>query len=167
MGLDIGGSLGGTKSSSTGSSTESKTFDPTQQATQGVIGTTLQQDLAAGNTGSLSPGTQAMETTSADQINKTSKAGTDRVQQMLASRGLGQSGQSGQATLQGELARESALGTNTANYAGMQQQMNSQNLLAALNYAFTSLGSTASGQSTGQSSQWGISGGAGASLIPG
>jgi hypothetical protein len=103
-----------------------------------------------------------METTSADQINKTAKAGTDRVQQMLAARGLGQSGQTGQATLQGELARESALGTNTANYAGMQSQMNSQNLLAALNYAFTSLGSTASGTSTGKSSQWGL--GAGASF---
>jgi hypothetical protein len=166
MGLSLGGSMGGTTSSSTGSSTQAKTFDPTQDYTRGVIGTTLQNNLAAANAGTLTPGTQAMQTSSANQINQTAKAGTDRVQQMLASRGLGQSGQTGQATLQGELARESTLGANTANYAGMQQQMNSQNLLAALNYAFTSLGSTASGASTGQSSQWGLNAGV-AAAIPG
>jgi hypothetical protein len=166
MGLSLGGSMGGTTNSSTGSSTQSKTFDPTQDTTRGVIGTTLQNDLAASNAGTLTPGVQAMQTTSANQINQTAKAGTDRVQQMLAARGLGQSGQTGQATLQGELARESALGTNTANYAGMQSQMNSQNLLSALNYAFTSLGSTASGTSTGQSSQWGLNAGV-AAAIPG
>jgi hypothetical protein len=166
MGLSLGGSMGGTTSSSTGSSTQANTYNPTQDTTRGVIGTTLQNDLAASNAGTLTPGVQAQETTSADQINKTAKAGTDRVQQMLASRGLGQSGQTGQATLQGELARESAQGANTATYAGMQNQMNSQNLLAALNYAFTSLGSTASGASTGQSSGWGVGGGV-SGKIPG
>lgn len=166
MGLSLGGSMGGTTSSSTGSSTQTNTYDPTQDTTRGVIGTTLQDNLAAGNAGTLTPGVQAMETATADQINKTAKGTTDRVNQMLASRGFGPSGQTGQATLQGELARESAQGANSANYAGMQSQLNSQNLLAALNYAFTSLGSSASGISTGKSSQWGTSAGAGF-VVPG
>ncbi len=156
MGLSLGGSAGGTTSSSTGSSQTSNTYNPTQATTQGVLGTTLQNDLAAGNAGTLSPGTTAMETTAADQINKTSAAGAATTQQNLASRGFGASGQSGQASLQSELARESSLGTNAATFAGQQQQMNSQNLLAALNYAFTSLGSSASGSSSGQGTSWGI-----------
>jgi hypothetical protein len=160
MGLSLGGSMGGTSSSSTGSSTQANTYNPTQQTTQGDIGTALQQDLAASNAGVLTPGTQAEETTSADTINKTAAAGMNRTQQLLASRGFGPSGMTGQATLQSELARESAQGANTATYAGMQNTMNSQNLLAALNYAFTSLGSTASGTSTGTSSGWDIGGGA-------
>jgi hypothetical protein len=164
MGLSLGGSAGGTTSSSTGSSQQANVYNPTQQTTQGMAATQLQNALSAQGAGTLTPGVQAMETTSADQINKTAAGTTSRVNQMLAARGLGQSGQTGQATLQGELARESALGSNTAQYAGMQSQMNSQNLLAALNYAFTSLGSTASGTSTGKSSGWGVGGGVGGSF---
>jgi hypothetical protein len=120
--------------------------------------------LTAKDTGTLTPGTTAMETQAADQINKTSGGLTDRVNKFLAQRGFGKSGQTGKATLQGELGREAALGSNAATFAGQQQALNSQSLLAALNYAFTSLGQTAFGKSTGSSSQWGVSGGAGVAL---
>jgi hypothetical protein len=107
-----------------------------------------------------------METQAADQINKQSSGLTDRVNQFLAQRGFGKSGATGKATLQGELGRQAALGANTASFAGMQQNLNSQNLLAALNYAFTSLGTNAFGKSTGESSGWDISGGV-KGMVPG
>jgi len=65
------------------------------------------------------------------------------------------------------LGRQSALAGNEANFASIQQGVNSQNLLAALNYAFTSLGATASGKSTGSTSGFGISGGLGIPLTGG
>ena len=153
-------------SAATGSSTQSQTYDPTQKATQGAIGTTTQTNLARANAGTLTPGVQAQETSSANSINKMAAAGADKASQALAARGLGKSGMTGQSTLQNELAREAAQGANTASYAGMQDQMNSQNLLAALNYAFTSLGSSASGSSTGKSSQFGLNAGV-AATVPG
>jgi hypothetical protein len=172
MGLSLGGSYGQTTSSSTGSSTTSQknAYAPGQTAVQGQTGTTLSRDLAAANAGTLSPGTTAMETNAADQINKTSSGLTDRVNQFLAQRGFGKSGQTGQTALQGELGRESQLGTNAANFAGMQTNLNQQNLLAALNYAFTSLGTTAasSGVSSGKGTDWGVGAGVSASVpIPG
>lgn len=155
MGLSMGESSGGTTSSATGSSTQNKTFSPGQTSLQKQIGTNLSSDLTAADAGTLTPGTTAMETQAADQINKTSSGLTDRVNQFLAQRGFGKSGQTGKATLQGELGREAALGSNAATFAGQQQALNSNNLLAALNYAFTTLGQTATGTSTGQSSGWG------------
>lgn len=166
MGVSLGGAMGGSTSSATGTSTQAATYDPTQKDTQGVIGTTTQTNLARANAGTLTPGTQAQETTAADQINKMAKAGADKASETLAARGLGKSGMSGQGTLQSELAREAAEGANTASFAGMQNQMNSQNLLAALNYAFTSLGSSASGATTGKTSQWGLDAGV-AAKVPG
>lgn len=162
MGVGLGASGGGTNSSSTGMT--ANTYSPTQTGVQNLTGTTLASDLTAANAGTLTPGTTAEETSAADQINKTSAAGTNRVTQFLASRGFGPSGQTGQAGLAGELARESSLGTNAATFAGQQNIMNSNNLLAALNYAFQSLGST--GASTGSSSSWGVSAGAGGA-VPG
>lgn len=167
MGLSLGGSMGGTTSSSTGSSTTNNTYSGDQQKLQSTTGSTLENNLNAANGGVLSPGTTAMETQASDQINKTAKAGGDQVNQKLAERGFGASGQTGQATLQNELARESATGNNAATFAGQQQQMNSNNLLAALNYAFTSLGSSASGSSSGKGSSWGVGGGVSASVVPG
>ena len=65
----------------------------------------------------------------------------------------------------GRAGKEKAVsGTNAATFAGQQNIMNSNNLLAALNYAFQSLGST--GASTGSSSSWGVSAGAGGA-VPG
>jgi hypothetical protein len=166
MGLSLGGSMGGTSSSSTGSSATNNKYSQDQLNLQSTTGSTLQNDLAAANGGVLSPGTLAMETQTSDQINKTAKAGSATVDQNLAAKGFGKSGQTGQADLQSELARESAQGNNAATFAGQQQQMNSQNLLAALNYAFTSLGSSSSGSSSGTGSSWGVGAGVSA-VVPG
>ena len=155
MGLSLGGASSNTNSSSTG--TSANTYSPTQSGVQNQAGSNLMSDLTAAQSGTLTPGTQAEATSIADAINQTSAAGGSRIQQFLAGRGFGSSGQTGQADLQSELARESAQGANTANYAGQQNQMNSNNLLAALNYAFTSLGS--SGASFGSSSGSAFGGG--------
>ena len=166
MGLSLGGSVGGTSSSSTGSSNQSNTYSAPQTAVQNAAGSTLSSDLADASAGTLTPGTTAEETTAADQINQTSSGLTGRVNQFLAQRGFGASGQTGEATLQGELGRERNLGTNAANFAGQQNTMNNSNLLAALNYAFTSLGSSASGASSGSGSSWGLGAGVSAA-VPG
>lgn len=156
MGLSLGGAYGATTSQSTGQSTTANSYAPGQTGLQGDLGKSLSTDLAAKDAGTLSPGTTALKTQAADSINKTSGGLTDRVTQFLAQRGFGKSGATGQASLQGELGRESALGNNEATFAGQQQNLNSQNLLAALNYAFTSLGSSAQGASTGSGTSWGV-----------
>jgi hypothetical protein len=156
MGMSLGGAYGQTNQSATGSSNQSNTYAQPQTSLQTQLGTSLSKNLASADAGTLSPGTAAMKTSAADQINKTSSGLTDRVNSFLAQRGFGSSGMTGKTTLEGELGRESALGQNEANFAGMQQGLNAQNLLAALNYAFTSLGSSAFGQSTGNTSQWGV-----------
>jgi hypothetical protein len=159
MGASLGGAFGGTSSTATGTSSTSGTYSPSQSGIQGQIGSNLSTDLTAANSGTLTPGTTAMETQAADQINKTSGGLKDRVQQFLAARGMGKSGQTGQTELQGELQRENAIGSNAATFAGQQQQLNSSNLLAALNYAFSALGSSSMGKTTGSGTSWGVSGG--------
>ena len=166
MGLSLGGSGGGTTSNATSASSQSNKYSPGQTALQDQTGTTLSSDLAASSAGKLTPGTVAQETAADDQVNKTSSGLTDRVNSFLAQRGFGKSGSTGKATLEGELGRESQVGSNAATFAGKQDSLNSTNLLAALNYALTSLGSSATGTSSGDSSSWGV--GAGASVgIPG
>jgi hypothetical protein len=151
MGASFGGQSSQEQATTSGTSTgtAAKTFSPGQSSLQTQLGTSLSRNLTAADAGTLTPGTTAMETQAADQINKTSSGLTDRVNQFLAQRGFGKSGQTGKATLEGELGREAQLGTNAANFAGMQQGLNSQNLLAALNYAFTSLGQTTAGTTSG------------------
>lgn len=165
MGLALGGSTGGTSSSSNSSSSgsTSNVYSPGQTSLQSMLTSALGTDVAAGTSGQLSPGVQAGETNAADQINKTSSGLSSRVNNFLASRGFGSSGTSGQMNLQEELGRQSALGANAANFAQVQQNANSTNLLAALNNAFTSLGtsSAATGSSSGKSSSWGVNAGAG------
>jgi hypothetical protein len=159
-----GGSYGQTSQSSTGTSNTQNTFSPTQTATQDLLGTGLQTALASSNAGTLTPGVAAQKTAAASQINKTAAGTLDRTNAFLASRGFGKSGTAGKAALQTDLARQGALGANEANFADIQQRLNSQNLLAALNYAFTALGQTARGTSTGKSSGWGLNAGAGLSI---
>jgi hypothetical protein len=161
MGLSFGGAAGGTNSNSTSSSVQNNTYAPGQTGVQSDLGTTLSQDLAASNSGTLTPGNTAALTSANDSTNQNAAGLTGRVTQFLAQRGFGQSGQTGQADLQGELSRESQIGTNTANAQANQGTQNSSNLLAALNYAFTSLGSTASGTSTGSTTGWGVGAGVG------
>ncbi len=160
MGLSFGGSTGGTSSSTTSSSNQNKTFSAPQTNLQDQLGANLSSGIAASTAGTMSPGVAAQETASADQINKTDPGLQSRVQRVLAARGFGQSGESGKVTLASELGRQSDLASNQANFAGIQQNVNSQNLLAALNYAFTNLGTTASGSTSGSSSGWNVGGGA-------
>lgn len=159
MGMSLGGSYGSSNQSATGTSTTANTYAPGQQGVQTQLGQALGQNLVASQTGALSPGVQAQKTASAGAINKTAGGTLDRVNSFLAARGFGKSGDTGKAALQSELGRQSELAGNEANYAAVQQGLNSTNLMAALNYAFTALGQTAAGTSTGKSSGWGISGG--------
>lgn len=165
MGMSLGGSYGQSNQSSTGTSSTANTYAPGQTGLQNQLGGALGQNLTAAQTGALSPGVQAAKTQSADAINKTSAGTLDRTNAYLAARGFGKSGATGKAALQTELGRESSLAGNEANYAQIQQQLNSSNLMAALNYAFTALGSTAAGTSTGKSSGFGFGGGIAA--VPG
>lgn len=165
MGLSLGGSYGSSNQSATGTSTTANTYAPGQTALQNQIGSNLSAALTSANAGTLSPGVEAQKTASAGAINRTAAGTLDRTNAYLASRGFGKSGATGKAALQTELGRQSSLAGNEANYAGIQQGLNSQNLMAALNYAFTALGQTAAGTSTGKSSGFGIGGGIAA--VPG
>jgi len=167
MGLSLGGSYGSTNQQATGTSTTANTYSPTQTALQSQIGGNLSTALTAANAGTLTPGVAAQKNKAAADINTTSGGTIDRINQFLASRGFGKSGTAGKAALTTELGRQSALAGNEANFAGIQQGVNAQNLLAALNYAFTSLGATAAGKSTGSTSGFGIAGGLGIPLTGG
>lgn len=161
MGLSFGGSTGSTSSQSNSSGSQSNLFSGLQTALQGQLGSTLSSDLSAAGTGQLSPGVTAGETAADDQINKTGSAALTRTQQMLAARGFGSSGTTGQATLQSGLNTAAGIGNEAGVAQGQQQNLNQANLLSALNYAFTSLGSSATGASTGSSSGSALALGAG------
>jgi hypothetical protein len=165
MGFSLGGSYGQSNQSSTGTSNTANTYAPGQTGLQTQLGSALGANLSAAQSGTLSPGVQAQKTASADAINKTSGGTLDRVNSFLAARGFGKSGDTGKAALQTELGRQSDLAKNEADYAQVQQNLNSTNLMAALNYAFTALGQTSAGTSTGKSSGWGVS--AGVAGVPG
>lgn len=153
----MGLSLGGGSSQGTSSSTTSGTYSPAQSGLQNQLGSTLSTDLAAANAGVLTPGNTAALTAKNDATNKTSNGLTGRITNFLAQRGFGASGQTGEANLQGELGRESQVGSNTASAYADQGNQNSSNLLAALNYAFTSLGSSSDGAQQGSGFNWGAS----------
>lgn len=161
MGMSMGGAYGQTSQSSQSSSNQQNTYAPGQTAVQSQLGQDLASSLLSSQSGKLSPQVQAMKTASADAINKTAAGTVDRTNEALASRGFGKSGTAGKATLQAELGRQADLAGNESNYAGIQTGLNSQNLMAALNYAFTALGQTASGQSTGSTSGFSVGGGVG------
>jgi len=166
VGLSLGGSTSSGSSNATNSTTQSNTYSPGQTSLQNQLGSSLSSGLTAATNGTMSPGVAAQETASADQINKTSAGTGSRISQFLAARGFGKSGATGSAGLQTELARQSSLAGNNANFAQVQQGVNSQNLLSSLNYALTSMGMTGSGSASGSSS--GTSFGAGATFgLPG
>lgn len=170
MGLSLGGSLGGTDSKSTGTSsgTQSATFSPAQSGIQGLLASLFQTLIPSMTSGQLSPATAAVTTGNADQINKNYATVGDTLQSKLAARGMAGSGQSGETTLQTELARQGAQAGNLEAGGASQLQQNNSSLLDALNYAFTSLGSSSSaaGASTGNTSGWGVGGGVSAA-VPG
>lgn len=166
MGVSLGGSYGSSQSASTGSDTTAKTYAAPQTGVQNDLGTSLSKSLAAKDEGTLDPGVLAQKTQSADAINTQSSGLQDRLTRFLAQRGFGKSGESGKAVLSTELGRQAALGNNEANFANVQQTANGSNLMAALNYAFTSMGTNETGTSSGTSSGYKVGGGVSAG-IPG
>jgi hypothetical protein len=164
MGLSLGGSSGSTKSTTDSSASSQNTYSPGQTFLQQALTSLLSSIVPSLGTGTLSPTTTAQETSSADQINRTAKAGATGLQNSLAARGLGQSGQSGDVSLQTELAREGAQGSNIANFSAVQSQQNNSTLIDALQAAYTALGSSGTGSTSGSSS--GSSGGFAVSLNP-
>lgn len=160
MGLSFGGgSSSGTQQSN---QNQNYVYSGPQQSLQSQLGGTLAQDLGAASSGSLSPGVLAGETSADNQINQSGQAALTRTQQQLAARGFGPSGQTGQATLQSALNTQNNIADETGVAQQQQQNLNTSNLLAALNYAFTSLGQngSSSGSSSGSNFNWGASGAA-------
>ncbi len=159
MGLNLGFGGGSTSSKTDSTATENKssTFSPGQSETQGSLGDYFRKLLASLSSGVLSPQVQAQTTGTADTINKSFAATGDSLNRQLAERGFGQSGQTGKATLQTELARQGAQAGNLEAGASNQLQQNNASLLDALNYAFTNLGTStsATGTTSGSGSGYG------------
>jgi len=173
VGLSLGGSTGGSssKTSSTSSSTSQPTYSGNQYSLQNLLAQALSSLVPSAASGGTSPQVQAVETGNANQINQTSAAGGTAINRFLASRGFGQSGQTGQAGLQTELARQAAQGNNLASGGGLQLQQNNTTLADALEFAYANPGSSNAGNAsgTGSSSSWGFGAGAGFGVpgIPG
>ncbi|HWE51409.1 MAG TPA: hypothetical protein VG273_16575 [Bryobacteraceae bacterium] len=157
--------------SGTTSGSQANTYSGGQSDLQTMLGQLFQSLIPSFSSGTATPLQTAATTGAADQINKSYQGSGDALTKQLAARGLGSSGQSGQATLQTELGRQSALANNLTSSASSSIDQQNQDLLAALNYAFTSTGlSTAgstfgtgttntsgssSGTSSGSGSNWG------------
>ena len=133
----------------TGTQTSAPTYTAPQTSMQTSLADALQSIL--GGTG-YSPQVKALQTQSADQINKSFQQQGDRTSRFLASRGFGQSGKTGTAALQTDLARQAALAGNTATYGGMALDQFNRGLSDALQYAFQNPGYTGTTGSTGTTS---------------
>lgn len=149
MGLSFGTQSGSTNSSTTAD--QSNQYGAGQSGLQDMLGKFFQSMIPSMTSGQLSPATAAVTTGNADQINKNYATVGSDLQSKLAARGMGGSGQSGQTTLQTELGRQGAQAGNLEAGGASQLQQNNADLLSALNYAFTSLGSAASGTQSGTS----------------
>jgi hypothetical protein len=117
MGFSFGGSGGSSTTTSSqntsGTSTATKNYSADQQNLQSQLLQTLNGLITSP---ANNPQIQASQTASADQINGQYSSMGDRLNQYLAQRGFGQSGQAGQAALQTELGRQGALAQNSATY---------------------------------------------------
>lgn len=138
-----------------------------QAALQSTLGGLFSNLVPSIGTGANPANVTAAQTASADSINKTSGGLMDRMTKFLSSRGLGSSGQTGKAALQGELGRESDLAANNGNFANIGLNYGANMLTQALAYAFNGIGQTQSQQGSSSGSGWGISGGVGYSPAPG
>jgi hypothetical protein len=155
LGTLMGGLIGGLGNSaaartstgtSTSTSTKTPTYSPAQTNTQSSVATLLQNLLGGGS----SPEIQAMQTQSADQINKNYSGLGDRMNKFLAARGFGQSGKVGQMAEQNELSRQGALAGNTSNFANTALNEQNTALSDALNFSFANPGGVSN--STGATS---------------
>jgi hypothetical protein len=167
MGLSLGGSMGGSSSQSTANSagTTANTYSPGQSALQTALLSAFSSIIPGMSTGALSPNVAAAATGSANAINQTGASTLQRVNQFLASRGMGGSGQSGQADLATSLNTASNLGANQSAAAGQQLGLTSGYLTDALGAAFNPSGQTTSnsGSTKGSGSSYGFGVGAGGS----
>jgi hypothetical protein len=138
---------GATTGSGTGTST------PTYSPAQGGLQQSLADALTAILSGTgYSPQVQALQTQSADQINRQYSGLSDNLNEKFASRGFGKSGASGDVQLQTELSREGAIANNNANFAGTALNQWNSGLAQALNFAFANPGTTTSTSATGTTS---------------
>jgi hypothetical protein len=148
-----GGLIGGLSNSAdartstgnqTASSTSTPSYSPLQTGLQTTLGTYLQSLMTPGQT---SPAVTAQQNQSADQINRTYAGLGDRMNRFLAARGFGKSGKVGQAALQTELGRSSALAGNSAAYGktNLDLQQNAASLAERMAYANPSTTSNSSG----------------------
>ena len=153
----MGLNFGGTKQAANSNSSQSNTYTEGQSSIQDMLAKAFSAMMPGVTGGGITPNVAAVQTAGADQINKTSAGLGDRMNRFLAARGFGQSGDSGKVALNTELGRESALGANASAASGLQLQQNNGWLSDALNFAFSKIGGTASGSSTGNSSGWGVS----------
>ena len=142
------GTTAGT-TATTGTSTSAPTYTAPQTGMQGSLADALSSIL--GGTGYSAP-VKALQTQSADQINKSFSTQADRTSRFLASRGFGQSGKTGTAALQTDLARQAALANNNATFGGMALNQFNTGLADALQYAFANPGYSAATGSTGTTS---------------
>lgn len=136
----------------TGTSTQAPTYTTPQTTMQGSLADSLQAILSGSG---YSPQVKALQTQSADQINKSFQSQGDRTSRFLAQRGFGQSGKTGTAALQTDLARQAALAGNTATYGGYALDQFNKGLADAMQYAFANPGYTGTTGSTGTTSQTG------------
>jgi hypothetical protein len=148
--------LSGGYSSSSSKSTDTPTYSAGQSSLQGTLLDALTKLLLGGGS---SPQLQALQTQSADQINKNFSGVSDRINSFLASRGFGQSGLTGGAALSTELGRQGALAGNTATYGGLSLNQFNTGLADALQFAFANPGSSKT--SSGSSFGFGIGGSGG------
>jgi hypothetical protein len=146
----LGGLIGGFGNSkdartSTGSSTAASTstpgYTPAQTSTQGSILEILNGLMK----GSAGPQVQAMQTQSADQINKGYSGLGERMNRFLAARGFGKSGQAGKVQLDTELGRQGALAGNNANFAKIGLDEQNTALQDALTAAYRPASTTTTG----------------------
>lgn len=154
LGISGGYQSSSTKTSSSGS--QANTYSPEQTALQTGLSKLFSSLLPGIASGTMTPDVTAAKTGAADSINKTYSGLGDRMNRFFASRGFGQSGTAGKAALQTELGRAGAIGTNEANFAGIQLDQNNKLLTDALAAAYQTLGSSFTQQGTGNSSGWGI-----------
>lgn len=130
------------------SGTTANQYSDGQSGLQAMLGEFFQKLIPGMASGAMDPNVTALKDRAAGHINDTATASGEGLQRKLASRGMGRSGMSGKAALSTELARQGSLAGNEAAAGGLQLGQNNQNLLAALNYALTSMGTTSASTAT-------------------
>lgn len=127
----------GTGSSMYGSSgSTTPTFSPIQSGVQAATGNALENEVANG------PNITPLATSGTNSINQTYNSIGDRLQQSLSSRGFGNSGASGTASLETNLGRAGAVGGLQSNLEGYALQQQQTALGQATGFGFAAPGSS-------------------------